>query len=191
MPGPDGKSHLEDLLADDRVHLRQMTEERVASGMFDRVAGNYRRRNRSLVVFRLAVAIALAAAGMIAVLRIDRQHKPLPPEAAKNGRREMEVQKTPAPRTSPMVVRSPKSVRRQPGASSVAAHRVMPRQPVFPGNSEPTEQERLMMALARSDLTREDKQMSEISRDISAQIEREKGQRQAFEKWLQEGGAGR
>jgi len=193
VSGPEDKSRIqiEDLLAADREHLRKMAEERIASGMFARVAEAHRRQGRRKDVLGLAFRGALAAAVMAAALWIGWPDKSPSPEIAKDVPQKVVGPSTPSAQTSAKSVRPAAQTHPRPGTPLIAAPSVTPRQPMFPGNTEPTEQERLMMALARSDLTREDKQLPEIAKAISVQVAQEKGQRQAFEKWLQEGGAGR
>ncbi len=186
MSGHEDKNQIqiEGLLAGDREHLRKTTEKRIAEGMFARVAEAHRRKD----VLGLAFRGALAAAVMAAALWIGWPDNSPSPEIAKDVPQKVVGPSTPSAQTSAKSVRPAAQTHPRSGTPRIAARSVTPRQPMFPGNTEPTEQERLMMALARSDLTREDKQLPEIAKAISVQVEQEKGQRQAFEKWLQEGG---
>jgi len=188
VSGPEDKNQFEDFLAGDQAHLRKVAEERIASGMFARVAMAHRQQGRRTDALGLALRGALAAAVVAVALWIGWPHKSSSPEIAKDVPRKVVGLSAPAAQTMTKSVRPAARTHPQPKTPRIAARRVTPRQSVFPGNTEPTEQERLMMALARSDLTREDKQLPEIAKAISVQVAQEKGQRQAFEKWLQEGG---
>lgn len=199
MSDPEDQSELQAepldaLLASDQARLRKVADERISSGMFARVAEAHRREMRGPMAAGWAAAGILAAAGLAVALWIGWPHKAPVPEVAKDVPQKVVeppatgIQRTPVAQSGAPSVRRLGPNHRRPEIPPMTARGVMPRQPVFPGNTEPTEQERLLMALARNDLSREEKQLPEIAKAISAQVEQEKGQRQAFEKWLQEGG---
>jgi hypothetical protein len=193
VSGHEEKNRMEDLLAADQAHLRRVTDERINAGMFARVAEAHRQENRRPAISRWAAAGALAVAGLAVALWFGWPRNSTVPGVARvvpyeaSDPAKAEVQKTPAAPDSVKRIRPAMLVHPAATAHPAAARAVTPRQSVFPGITAPTEQERLMMALAESDLTRKDPQLPEIAKTIAAQTEEEKGQRRAFEKWIQEG----
>lgn len=180
---------IDDLLALDRRLTLRAANERIAGGMYARIArahaeGRLVRAGR----WRWALTGAAAACLTLAVIwfakpakdgREVRSGNPQGPETISTApvSRRVDVQ--------PTATRAPgkKLSRSVPRARPVMAQEIAPRQAMFPLNVAPTEQEILLMRLA----SRQPKELLAVAETIADMKDRDDRERHDFEQWVQKG----
>jgi hypothetical protein len=194
-----GRGHngqwVEDVLARDRRAIRSAATERVAGGMYSRIAQAVKKDgNASTFQCRWAVVYVGLTALLITAFWIGISHNSLPPDSHATVQ---SIPAVPAPATiksdlARAGTSSPVLKRMQPRAAAFRpltrrpAQQPAPRQAVFPIEVAPNEQERIMMQIARNH-PEQLKVIAQQFADDSSQLE---DQRREFEEWLkkEEGG---
>jgi hypothetical protein len=192
---------IDDLLALNREAVRRAATDRIAAGMYQRVTqavladGAERQQGRrwglvyagtsSLLVVALWIGLAHRssrsgpdlAARTVAKTGVGA---PLAPSAGASMK--PEVQAVPRrgamrlPHSRPNIARARVTAKPVPGA--------VPELVVFPAVVAPTEQERLLMQIARS----HPEQLVEIAQQVADEAQEVQERRRAFEKWIKDGG---
>lgn len=186
----DALKPIDDLLALDRKSIAGAANERIAGGMYARIARAHAER-KLVVAGRWGWGLAAAATACLALAVIWFA------EPARNGRgtnsgnpqRPQTVSAAPVPgrmdpRPAAKSAPGKKLARSAPRAHSVVAQEIAPRRARFPSNVAPTEQEVLLMQLA----SHHPNQLLAVAEAIADMRNREEKERQDFDQWVQKGG---
>ncbi len=190
MPLRDDDNALEpidDLLAMDRKSIAGAANQRIAGGMYARIARARAERSSvtarnwqwQLAIVSLACAVLVAAWFTLPKRNVPRevpQSAHLPAVAPDNA----PMAELPPARRAPG--RSP--ARSVPSFHPMAARAELPRQATFPINVAPTEQERLLLRLA----SQHPKQLLAMAEAMAATRDQEEAERQEFDQWLKHRG---
>lgn len=178
---PEG---IDDLLAQDRDLMARAADERIAGGMYARIARAHAERKLAvgfkwqwqLVIASLACAVLVAVWFALPKKNVREAPPSAQVPAVAPARAQVAAQppikKTPARRLVP--------TRFHP----VASQAELPRQAIFPINVAPTEQERLLSQLA----ARSPQQLRLVAEAMAEQKNRDERGKQEFDQWLQQRG---
>lgn len=185
----DGLEPVDDLLALDRKVITGAANERIAGGMYARIARDHaelgsataRTWQRPLVIASLACAAVVVLWFMVPKKNVQRDtpRSAQLPVVARGNTHDAALPSTPrAPRRSP--------VHSGPRFHPVAARAELPRPATFPVNVIPTEQERLLSRVA----SQHPEELLAMAQAMAATRNREEAEKREFDQWLQEKGGG-
>jgi hypothetical protein len=179
---PEG---IDDLLAQDRDLLARAADERIAGGMYARIAHAHAERKLAagwkwqwqLVIASLACAVLVAVWFALP----KKSVREAPPSA-----------QVPAVTPARVQVAAQPPIKKTPARSlvpaarfhPVAAQAALPRQAIFPINVAPTEQERLLSQLA----ARSPQELRLVAEAMAEQKNQDERAKQEFDQWLQQRG---
>lgn len=194
MPGRDDDNLFEsgehreiyDLLAQDRRQILRTANERIASGMYERIARAHVERKFGTAwrpQWQLGMAaVVLGVLTMIWIALPKKSSPASPTQSTQAPARNAHFTMAP---TNKVAVRRPAHVStRRP---FVVAHETVPRRATFPINVAATEEERLLMQLA----SQNPKQLQAMSEAMAASQARAEAEKQEFDHWLQQRGENR
>jgi hypothetical protein len=191
---------IDDLLALNREAVRRAATDRIVAGMYQRVtqavlanAAEHRQGRRWGLVYAGMAVLLVAALWIGLAHRSSRSAADLAartvaktgagelsaPGASASMKREAEAVPGRAvglPRSRAKIARVAPTAKPAPG--------VIPELDIFPAVVAPTEQERLLMQIARS----HPEQLVEIAQQVADEAQKAQERRRAFEQWIKEGG---
>jgi hypothetical protein len=182
---------LDDLLAHDREIVRRATAQRIAGGMYGRIAQAAREaipRQTFPWQWKLAAAVLplLLIAGIWTALSRKSETRVSNATVHSNiNSASNHVTNTPPATAS---VRKPERPRPRKTVIPVRAYHVAqlaPRQAVFPSNTGLSAEERLLLQLAQN----HGEELQLIAKNFADDSKQLQEQRRAFEEWLKEGGS--
>lgn len=190
MPDRAEQEPMDDLLALDRKLTLQAANERIAGGMYARIARTHAER-RLAVTRHWQLGLAAATAACLTLVMVWHA------TPARNGKDVSPGGSHGAPTASVLPYQSPvdgqpaitripvkSRVRAASPARSVMARQIAPRQATFPMKVIPTEQERLLMQLA----AQQPKQLLATAEAMADMRDRDDKERIDFDHWVHQKG---
>lgn len=180
------RDRIDDLLAQDRQGMLRAANARIAGGMYVRIARTHAERN-SVVASRWQwqILVVAVASAVLAAVWITMPRRSALPAASPSAQLPLVApSRAPIAEQSPVRTRVRRVAPLPSGTRLLVARSTVPRQPTFPMNVAPTEQELLLMQVA-SRSAQEQQAIAEAIADAKSQGDK---QTQEFDQWLQQRG---